>query len=264
MIRALLIVLGLAAPLAAAPAPLLSRFSCERPQPWERGALTNVSIAAQLIDGRVLASGEAFSFNDAMEPGLARFVEGTSYASGRVVTSDGGGICQVSTGLYNAVVLAGLEVLERNTHSLYDPRGAYVPAGQDAMVTRVGHADFRFRNSTAAALTIHAQAIGGRLDISLQGRQRRSKQRWVETELVERRPFELIQEEDPALPVGERRLRRRGFDGLKVRSRVCWAGPDGLTRCARLGTDSYMKVNERWSLGPAAAQGVSASAGGQP
>lgn len=233
---------------AAAP---LSQYSCTRPEPWEAGAIKNVAIAADLIDGRVLAPGEAFSFNDAMEPGLQRFVEGTSYASGRVVTSDGGGICQVSSGLYNAVVLAGLEVLERHTHSLYDPRAAYVPAGRDAMVTRVGKADFRFRNSTLQPLTLQAKVEGGRLDISLLGRQRRRKARWIETQVLETRPMELQQVEDPGLAPGERKLLRRGFDGLKVRSRVCWADAKGLTRCASLGVDRYMKVNERWKSGPA-------------
>jgi vancomycin resistance protein YoaR len=237
------------AALGAAP-PALSRFVCERPQPWEAGAVTNVSIAAGLIHGRVLAPGEEFSFNDAMEPGLPLFVEGTSYASGRVVTSDGGGICQVSSGLYNAVLLAGLAVVERRTHSLYDPRGAYVQPGRDAMVTRVGKADFRFRNSTARPLTIQAVAEGGRLDISLLGRQRRPRERWIETEEVERRPFELIQELDPELAPGERKLLRRGFDGLAVRRRICWNDAEGQPQCTPLGLDRYMRVHERWKVGP--------------
>lgn len=230
----------------------LSRFSCARPQPWEDGVLANVSIAAQLIDGKVLAPGEDFSFNDEMARGLDRFVEGTSYASGRVVTSDGGGICQVSTGLYNAVVLAGLQVLERNHHSLYDPTAAYVPAGRDAMVTRLSRADFRFRNSTAAPLTIHARADGGVLHISLEGRQRHPRQRWIEVETLERRPFGLLQERDETLAPGQRRLVQRGFDGLKVRSRVCWLDAQGRTRSALLGTSRYMKVDERWKVGPTA------------
>lgn len=248
-----LLTLGLlGAPLAARglPAPL-SEFSCTRPAPWESGSVMNVSIAAGLIDGTVLQPDAVFSFNDAMEPGLDRFVEGTSYASGRVVTSDGGGICQVSTGLYNAVVLAGLEVVERHTHSLYDPRGAYVPAGRDAMVTRVGGADFRFRNSTAAPLTLQASAEGGILHVRLQGRQRVRKQRWIETTVLEQRPMGLVQAVDERLGPGERELKRRGFDGLRVRSRVCWADAHGLTHCASLGVDEYMKVNERWKVGPA-------------
>lgn len=250
MIRACLLMLLTVGTLGAKPMRALSVFTCERPQPWETGSVTNVSIAAELINGQVLEPGQSFSFNRAMETGLDRFVEGTSYASGRVVTSDGGGICQVSTGLYNAVLLAGLEILERHTHSLYDPRGAYVPAGRDAMVTRVGHADFRFRNSTAAPLRIEAHARGGILDIRLLGHQRVHKDRWIETELVEKKPLALQQVLDPNLQPGERRRVRQGFDGLRVRSQVCWANAAGVTRCASLGVDDYMKVNERWKVGP--------------
>lgn len=243
----LLALLGLP---ALAPAMVLGAYTCERPQPWEEGAITNVGIAAGLIDGKVLQPGEAFSFNQAMETGLDRFVEGTSYANGLVVSSDGGGICQVSSGLYNAVLLAGLEVLERGTHSLYDPAAAYVPAGHDAMVTRSGHSDFRFRNSTAAPLTIAAHAEGGKLEVRLLGRQRRPRHRWVESQLLQTLPKQLRQVPDPALAPGERRLKRKGFDGLVVKSRLCYADAQGVTHCAGLGTDRYMKVDERWAVGP--------------
>jgi vancomycin resistance protein YoaR len=248
-----LLLLAAVAPAAKTPVPPLSEYSCVRPQPWEEGALQNVSIAASLINGQQLAPGEHFSFNHAMEAGLDRFVEGTSYASGRVVTSDGGGICQVSSALYNAVVLAGLEVLERRNHSLYDPSAAYVPAGRDAMVTRVGRSDFRFRNSTAAPLRIQAWAEGGKVNIRLLGRQHRRKQRWIESEELDRRPFELLQKEDDKLAPGERKQLSRGFDGLTIKSRVCWADSEGQTHCASLGTDEYLKVDERWKSGPSSA-----------
>jgi len=247
---ALALALGacLAGPLGSAE---LASYSCERPKPWEAGALVNVSAAAALLDGRSLAPGEVFSFNACMDQGLDRFVDGTSYADGRVVRSNGGGICQVSSCLYNAVLLSGLEVLERANHSLYDPAAAYVPPGRDAMVTRQGHSDFKFRNSTASTLSLRAWAEGGKVSVELLGRQRHPRRRWIETELLERRPLELITVQDSGLRPGERRRLRQGFDGLKVESRLCWAGVDGLTRCASLAVDRYQKVDERWALGPA-------------
>jgi vancomycin resistance protein YoaR len=248
----LALLLGASVAQASRSAQALSAYDCVRPQPWESGAVQNVSIAAGLINGTQLAPGEAFSFNRAMEKGLDRFVEGTSYASGRVVTSDGGGICQVSSALYNAVALAGLEVLERRNHSLYDPTEAYVPAGRDAMVTRVGQSDFRFRNSTAAPLRIEAWTEGGKVNVRLLGRQRHPRRRWIQTEELSREPFSLLQRTDKDLAPGERKLSRKGFDGIKVRSEICWADADGQTRCARLGTDEYMKVDELWKQGPAA------------
>lgn len=237
-------------------AAVLAHFSCQRPQPWESGAVTNVSVAASLINGLRLAPGEIFSFNDALTPGLGRFVDGTSYAAGRVVHSNGGGICQVSSCLYNAVVLAGLQVLERANHSLYDPSTAYVPAGRDAMVTRSGHSDFRFRNSTAHALTLEVRAQGGKVDVVLQGRQRHPRQRWIEADVVERLPKAVLLRPVSDLAPGARRLLRPGFDGLVVSTRICWLDPRGLTRSAALGRDCYMRVNEIWAVGPAP--------GGQP
>ena len=232
----------LALALAVVAGPLAARelasFSCERPRPWEAGALTNVSLAAALIDGVQLAPGEAFSFNAAMRQGDGRFVDGTSYASGRVVSSDGGGICQVSSCLYNAVVLAGLEVLERANHSLYDPAEAYVPAGRDAMVSRAGHSDFRFRNSTAAPLRVQARADGGRVTVALLGSQRHPRARWIEAREVERTAKAVVERPDAALAPGLRRRLRPGFDGLVVSSRVCWLDADGVTRSAALGRDS--------------------------
>jgi len=114
----------------------------------------NVRLAAKALDGKQLAPGERFSFNESVgertaEAGYkeAMVIEGDAYTPGL-----GGGICQVSSTLYNAVILAHLEVLERHPHSL---PVAYVPLGQDATVS-YGILDFRFRNNTDAYLLIHS------------------------------------------------------------------------------------------------------------
>jgi vancomycin resistance protein YoaR len=243
------------APASTVSAEELSRFSCERPQPWETGALHNVSVAAGLVDAVVLAPGAVFSFNQTMRSPGGRFVEGTSFLGGLEVKSRGGGICQVSSGLYNAALLAGLEVLERSGHSLYDPSEAYVPAGRDAMVSREGHSDFRFRNSTGEPLTIQARAEGGRLTVSLVGHERRPRTRWIETTLLRRSPARLRQVESGALAFGQCSLLHKGFDGLTVSSRLCWVGPDSVTRCAELGLDRYDRVDEVWRVGAGHGEG---------
>src|SRR5258705_12459318 len=111
-----------------------------------------------------------------MTPGLARFVDGTAYASGRVIRSEGGGICQVSAALHNAAVLAGLEVEERHSHSIYDPLAAYVPAGQDSAISRSVGADMRFSNSTAAPLALSVAAHDGEVEVQFLGHQRHPRQ----------------------------------------------------------------------------------------
>jgi vancomycin resistance protein VanW len=228
----------------------LSRFRCQRPEPVEAGSAANAAIAVDLVNGAVIKPGEVFSFNRMMTPGLDRFVEGTAYASGKVVTSEGGGVCQVSAALYNAALLAGLEVLERNNHSVYDPATAYVPAGRDAAISRSVGADMRFRNSTLAPLTISASADRGAIEVALLGRQKRPRQRWIETSELRRQRHKTSEKFDPGLPAGEKKLLQKGFDGLSVSRQLCRADADGVTQCARLGVDTYMMVNERWAIGP--------------
>jgi len=248
-VKYLLLALALAGLAQPVRAETLGSFTSERPQPWEAGALRNVSLAAALVNGTVLAPGASFSFNKAMEARLGDFVEGTSFLGGREVKSLGGGICQVSTGLYNAALLSGLEVLERNGHSLYDPREAYAPPGRDAMVSREGGSDFRFRNSTASPLTIQASAEGGRLSVTLLGRQRHPRSRWIETVLLDRETKNVLTVPDPDLEPGSCAQAGQGFDGLKVSTRVCWKGPGGRTEHAALGVDHYVRVDERWRVG---------------
>jgi vancomycin resistance protein YoaR len=242
----ILLALGLA---SSAGAQELGRFTCERPRPWEAGALRNVSVAAALVDSLVLPPGAVFSFNQTMRAGDGRFVRGTSFLGGREIKSVGGGICQVSSGLYNAALLAGLEILERSPHSFYDPREAYVPPGRDAMVSRQSHSDFRFRNSTASDLTIEAMAAGGRLTVLLLGTQRAPRRRWVDARVLRRRPAGAVEVLSTALAPGQCRRLSVGFDGMTVASRLCWAGPGAETRCADLGVDRYEKVDEVWLVG---------------
>ncbi|NMB35194.1 MAG: VanW family protein [Firmicutes bacterium] len=117
----------------------------------------NIRLAAGQINNYVLASGEIFSFNKATMPRdaehgyeLAPIIVGDA-----VVPGYGGGVCQVSTTLYNAVRRAGLEIVERYPHSLPID---YVAPGMDATVS--DYLDFKFRNDTEKMIMIKATAHG--------------------------------------------------------------------------------------------------------
>ena len=106
----------------------------------------NVTNGASLINGTVLFPGEEFSTYDAVKPFTSDngyFMAG-SYLNGMVVDSMGGGICQVSTTLYNAVLQAELEVTERHNHSMVV---AYVQVSGDAAIAESSGKDFRFKNN---------------------------------------------------------------------------------------------------------------------
>ncbi|EGW36991.1 vanW like family protein [Desulfosporosinus sp. OT] len=114
----------------------------------------NIQLAITALDGKLLAPGESFSFNESVGERTVKagykealIIEGNIFTLGL-----GGGVCQVSSTLYNAVILAHLEILERHRHSL--PVN-YVPPGQDATVA-FPVLDFKFRNSTDAYLLIRS------------------------------------------------------------------------------------------------------------
>lgn len=122
--------------------------------PYFHERVTNVQLAAQAIDGVLIPPSGEFSFNDVVgkrEPERG-YLPAFVYKGNRVVTDDGGGICQDSTTLYQATKQANLEIMERHTHSM---PVSYVPVGEDATVA-YGVLDFRFRNNTQGYLLISA------------------------------------------------------------------------------------------------------------
>ena len=113
---------------------------------------TNIRLACEILNGTKIAPGATFSFNRTL--GYTSrdrgFLEAGILVNGVPDTGMGGGICQVSSTIYNVVLNAGLRVVERHPHSA--PVG-YVPVGRDATVS-YGSADFRFQNNTSDVLTL--------------------------------------------------------------------------------------------------------------
>lgn len=127
----------------------------------------NVVLASNMINGIILAPGDEFSYNKTLGPRTAQrgFKEAQIYANGEKIMGLGGGICQVSSTLYSAVLLSDLEVTERRSHSMTVD---YVPKGQDATVS-YGSIDFKFRNDTQSPIRINSTASGGVLTVSISG-----------------------------------------------------------------------------------------------
>lgn len=124
----------------------------------------NIMLAASSLNNYLLAPGEVFSFNKATMPRDAEhgYKMAPIIVGGSVIPGYGGGVCQVSTTLYNAVKRAGLEVVERFPHSR--PVG-YVPKGMDATVS--DYLDFKFRNNKDRFIMIKTSAYGYRLVIEI-------------------------------------------------------------------------------------------------
>lgn len=114
----------------------------------------NIRLAAERINGVVVAPNEVFSMNDTIgDRNRANGWKKAAAISGGNYTQEyGGGVCQVSSTLFNAVLMADLTIVERYHHSWPMP---YVPIGRDATIS-TGKKDFRFKNSSGAAVTIVA------------------------------------------------------------------------------------------------------------
>lgn len=119
----------------------------------------NILLAAAKINGKVLQADEIFSFNQTVGPRTAQggYQNAKIFAGQKVVTGIGGGICQMSSTLYNVVLEAGLQVLERYPHSL---KVVYAPPNRDATVSW-GGADFKFRNTSGFPLKILCKVENG-------------------------------------------------------------------------------------------------------
>ena len=164
----------------------------------------NVSNGCSLINGTVLYPGEEFSSYDKVSPYTQEngYYMAASYLNGRVVDSLGGGICQVTTTLYNAVLNAELEVTERHNHSMIV---SYVDPSADAAIAESAGKDFRFVNNTDYPVYIEGVIENKRITFNIYGKETRPSNRQVtyESEVLEviNPPADLIYA-DAGQPIG--------------------------------------------------------------
>jgi vancomycin resistance protein YoaR len=178
-----------------------------------RPRTSNIRLAASIIDGTILAPGETFSFNKTVGQRTAKrgFYKAGVYINGKLDEDVGGGICQVSTTLYNAVLLSDLEVIERSNHSLTVP---YVPLSRDAAVSW-GTKDFKFRNNTENYIYIHAQSTGNVISFELFGTKNHNRRVELISTVLNHiePPLEYI--EDESLELGKETVLDKGHDGYR-------------------------------------------------
>lgn len=150
----------------------------------------NLITGAEKINGTVLYPGEEFSTYNAVAPFTTEngYFKAGSYSNGQVVETIGGGICQVSTTLYNAVLLAELEVTERYNHSMVVK---YVKLSGDAAISGT-EKDFKFKNNRD--YPIYIEGVAGKdkmLTFTIYGVETRPENRTIELESIE------ISKDDP-------------------------------------------------------------------
>ncbi|MCR4402569.1 MAG: VanW family protein [Firmicutes bacterium] len=222
--------------------PVLASFSTLLKDP-ERSRNHNITLAAAAVDGVVLQPGEEFSFDRVVGPRLAEtgYKEARVISGGRSEPGIGGGVCQVSTTLYNLALLAGLEIVERHPHSRPVD---YVPPGLDATVAQ-GQCDLKFRNTLGVPITFSAQVDGGRLVMEASGRLLKPPEVSVTTEILKTERPRLIGSPSGAAPGGAEGPAASvngGEDGIRV---AVWRSfrLDGETTRELVSEDYYRPVH---------------------
>ncbi len=175
----------------------------------------NVSLASDSINDTILMPGDEFSYNNTIgNPNAERgYKIAGIYENGKTSEGVGGGICQVSSTLYSAVLYADLEIVERHNHSL---TVAYVPNGQDATVS-YGVIDFRFKNNTEYPVKVTSVSNNRKLTVSIVGTEYEPERtvKLSHTQISSTPPTDNEQI-DETLPAGTRKVVSKGKTGYVV------------------------------------------------
>ena len=201
---------------------------------------TNLRIAAEKIDGIILRPGEEFSFNRIVGERSRKngFRMASVISNGKIIPGLGGGICQVSTTLYNVALMSNLKILERYNHSIYEGI-PYAERGKDAAVV-FGSKDFRFINRLDCPILITCVSGNGTVKVSLFA----EKKPFDKVEVVTRNeiqiPFPVKQQNSRKAPKsGEKKIVRPGVTGYTLETfRVVTIG--STTKEEKLHRDNYL------------------------
>lgn len=208
----------------------------------------NIYLAAKSIHGTLVKAGEEFSFNTNVGPRLAQngYKEAPVFIDGKLVPDFGGGVCQVSSTLYNAILLSDMAIVERTPH--FRPPG-YVPLGQDATVAD-NLLDFRFKNTGSSNIYITSEIIGNQLTILVYGKKTNNmpeiKVFAGETKIIE--PNTIIKQ-DADLELGKQIIEIEGQKGFHVTTfRVKYENGQEVKR-EFLATDDFKPVDHVIRIG---------------
>lgn len=177
----------------------------------------NVTNGANLINGSVVYPGEIFSVYDVVSPFTTAngYFIGKAYANGEVVDSIGGGICQVSTTLYNAVLRAELEVTQRAPHSMVV---TYVPRAADAAIAGT-YKDLKFKNNSDSPIYIEGSSYNRNITFTIYGHETRPANRKLEfrsVTLATYNPGKDIETKNPTMDEGKMIVTQSAHIGYKA------------------------------------------------
>jgi len=208
----------------------------------EENTIYNIKLSSEVINGILVKPQEIFSFNKYVGPAekVDGYKESTIIANGIFINGYGGGICQVSSTLYNAVLLVNLPIVERYNHSVYGEATKYVPLGQDAAIF-YGFKDLRFKNNSDHTIVIFSKVFKDILQVSIFG----GNEDKAEVEIISKDKkvidYQIIREKDSKLEAGQEKVVQEGVPGYQIKTyRI--ARKEGEEKIEFLAEDTYKSV----------------------
>ena len=177
----------------------------------------NIKIATSSAAGILIKPGEIYSVDKIVGPRLAKYgyKEAKVIINNELVPGIGGGVCQVSSTMYNAALLSNMKIVERRSHSL---PSSYIPLGRDATISE-GYIDLKFQNTTQYPIYIHGEVKGSWVKFSIYGRNENpGRTVKIRTEVIKKTEPQITIIEDPTLPEGTEVEEKKAYTGYVVRS----------------------------------------------
>lgn len=204
---------------------------------------TNLRIACQKINDKVILPGETFSYNKALgeRTAAAGYKNAKVYENGRVVDGIGGGICQISSTLYNSVLKSNLEIVERRNHMFVT---SYTPAGTDATVV-YGAIDFKFKNTRKNAIKIKASCSNGIATVSIYGIKEETEYNiTLDTKTISTIPYTTKYENDSTLVSGKEKVIQNGANGRVTETYIIKSLNGKVVSTKLLSRDTYSAMQK--------------------
>lgn len=214
----------------------------------DKNRVTNLEIAANRCNNTILYPGDEFSYNNALGHRTTAngYKMGNSFSGGKVVKTIGGGICQVSSTLYNAVLRADLTVTDRTAHGMYVQ---YVPQSTDATV--VDNAiDFKFKNDRKYPVKIVTTCENGVVTASIYGVKEADEPTIdIETKILETIAYTTQKQNDSTMKKGTTKVVQKPVNGYVSESyKVYYKNGNEVSR-ELISKDKYAPTNEIINVG---------------
>ncbi|MEG0238443.1 MAG: VanW family protein [Clostridium sp.] len=207
----------------------------------------NIAAATEFVNGTLLMPGEVFSYSEATQRDKSKYKEGNVYINDKVEKDIGGGICQVSSALYRAVMKANIRPVERHNHSM---TVGYAKPGLDATVAW-GYLDLKIKNTYDTPIYILGTTYNKTVDFKVYGdtKELNGKTYDMVNEIVKTIPSTQETINDPSLPEGTRVVESAGITGYVAKGYQVTYENGKVIKKELISTDTYKMIPQKIKVG---------------